>query len=176
MAMRVYFDNDVVSRISRRDGAKTEMDAIDRLMETNRASQVEIGTSRQSPREMERAPLHHQATLKTGLSELEVSADDSRLLGFCQLTDRYGGFISYPMLTEIVDGRLYADLLAYGLKADDAKHLMYAVHQGYERFLTCDGGILSRRSLIEQRCPPLRVQRPSDLAAELLSVSVERVD
>jgi hypothetical protein len=168
--MRVYFDNDVASAISRRDWEAAELNAIDQLLEWHRAGRIVVGTSRQSAREMERAPSRHQANLKTGLAELDISTDDHRVLGFYSLTDQFGGFISNPMVTDLVNEPLYADLLDYGLKPDDAKHLMYAVHQGYQLFLTCDRGILSRRADIESRCPPLKVQKPSELIAELTSI------
>jgi hypothetical protein len=171
VTMKVYFDNDVVSAISRRDGDVAELRAIDQLREEARAGRIVLGTSRQSQWEMERAPPHHQAKLKTGLSGLNVSEDDHKLLGFYSLTDQYGGFISNPMFTDIVDEQLYSYLLDCGLKPDDAKHLMYAVHTGHERFLTCDRGILYRRSDLEKRCPSIRVQKPSELVAELSIVN-----
>lgn len=167
--MRVYFDNDVASAISRRDWDTAEQDAIDRLLEWNRAGRIVLGSSRQSAREMERAPLQHQAQLKTGLSGLNISTDDHRVLGFYSLTDQLGGFVSNPMVTDVVNESLYSDLTSYGLKADDAKHLMYAVHQGFQRFLTCDRGILNRRAAIENRCSTLKVQKPSEFVAELTS-------
>jgi hypothetical protein len=165
--LNVYFDNDVASAISRRDWDKAELGLIDQLLEANRSGILAVGTSRQSPREMERAPSQHQAKLKTGLSELHLAKDDHKVLGFHTNADQYGGCISNPLVTDIVDGQLYEDLLAAGLKDDDAKHLMYAVHNGYRRFLTCDNGILSRRAILENRCPSIRIQRPSELAAEL---------
>lgn len=163
----VYFDNDVASAVSRRDWDKAELDAIDRLLEAKRAGKIALGTSCQSPREMERAPTPHQAKLKTGLSELDLAKDDHKVLGFHTQTDQYGGCISNPLVTDIVEDQLYSDLLAGGLRTDDAKHLMYAVDNGYQRFLTCDNGILSRRVGLEKRCPSIRIQRPSELAAEL---------
>ena len=165
--LKVYLDNDVVSAISRRDCDMAELGAIDLLLEANRSGNLAVGTSRHSPREMERAPSQHQAKLKTGLSELELAKDDHKVLGFHTQTDQHGGCISNPLVTDIVDGKMYEDLLAAGLKTDDAKHLMYAVHNGYQRFLTCDNGILCRRGVLENRCcPSMRIQRPSELAAE----------
>ena len=139
------------------------MDAIDQLLEANRSDKLALGTSRQSPREIERAPSQHQAKLKTGLSELDLAKDDHKVLGFHTQADQYGGCICTPLVTDIVDDPLYSDLLAAGLATDDAKHLMYAIHNGYQRFLTCDNGILSRRVGLEKRCPSIRIQMPSDL-------------
>ena len=169
--LKVYLDNDVASAISRRDLDEAELEAIDQLLEAKRSGNLDLGTSRQSPREMERAPSQHQAKLKTGLSELALAEDDHKVLGFHMQTDQYGGCISNPLVTDIVDDQLYSDLLVAGLKKDDAKHLMYAVHNGYERFLTCDGGILSRKTAIEKRCPSIRIQKPSELVAKLSAVS-----
>ena len=116
-------------------------------------------------------PTQHQSELKEGLSGLAVSTDDHTVLGSYSQTDQLGGLISNIMVTDIIDERVCSDLIASGLKPDDAKHLMYAAHQGYDRFLTCDGGILNRRAAIKRLCPALKVQRPSELIAELPSVN-----
>src|SRR5215470_13218957 len=151
--LRVYFDNDVVSPISRRDWDNSELDAIDRLLDAKRTSTIVLGASRQSLREIERAPSQYQAKLKTGLSELILAENDHIVLGFNSHTDQYGGYICNPMVSDIIDEQMYSAFLASGLKEDDAKHLMYAVHNGYQRFLTCDNGILSRRIGLEKHCP-----------------------
>ena len=173
--LKVYFQNEVASAITRQFATwdKAELDAIDQLLVLAKGSdKVVLGTSRQSPREMERAPVEHRAKLKAGLSELALAENDHKLLGFHTQTDQYGGCITSPLVTDIVDEQLYADLLDAGLKEDDAKHLMYAVHNAFQRFLTCDGGILSRKTVLEKRCPSIRIQKPSELVREL-SAKVE---
>jgi len=92
--LKVYLDNDVASAISRRDLDKAELEAIDQLLEAKRSGNLDLGTSRQSPREMERAPSQHRAKLKTGLSEVAEAEDDHKVLGFHTQTDQYGGCIT----------------------------------------------------------------------------------
>ena len=168
--IKVYLDNDVASGISNRDLGKAEQDAIDQLLNWQHSGKIEVGTSRQAIREMERAPFQYQAKLKTGISNLGLAENDHRVLGFNMQTDQYGGCISYPLVTDVVDEQLYSDLLDAGLKTDDAKHLMYAVHNGYQRFLTCDNGILERRIDLEKRCPSIQIQKPSELVVQLSAV------
>jgi predicted nucleic acid-binding protein len=169
--LRVYTDNDVASAVTRgstetRD--KAEVGALDQLLRWNAAGQIILATSRQSPREMEQAPIQYQSALKKGLHALEIAKDDHIVLGSSTITDPYGGFITNPIVTDIVDQRLYDLLLATGLGADDAKHLMYAVHNGYERFLTWNRkDFLNRKAKLEGLCPSIKIQKPSELVAEL---------
>ena len=160
--LKIYFENTVISAITRRDYDKAEQDAIDQLIDWARANCVVIGTSCQSPREMERAPSEYQAKLKTGLSEPDLAKDDHKVLGFHMQMDQLGGWISSPLVTDIIDEPLYSDLLAAGLKSDDAKHLMYAVHNGYQRFVTLDRDFLKRRVELEKHCPSIRILSPSE--------------
>ena len=127
--LRVYLDNNVGSAIRRRDCEPAEIDAILQLLEWGRAGVIMLGTSRQSLREMERAPPQNRGDLKEGLTDLEIAKDDHKLLGSYTLTDPCGGYICNPLVTDIVDEPLYSRLLDAGLKPDDAKHFMYAVHK-----------------------------------------------
>ncbi len=165
--LKVYFDNDVASGISKRDCAKAEVDAIDQLLAANRAQKIMLGALRQSLREMERAPSEElRAKLKTGLSELILAEHDHIVLGCDTQTDYRGTCSSNPLVTDIVDEHMYSGFRAAGLKADDAKHLMYAAYNGYDRFLTCDKGILSRRFELEKVCPSIKIQKPSEFVAD----------
>ncbi len=163
----VYLDNNIVSAISRRDLPETELHAIDQLLDMKRSGTLVLISSRQSFREMERAPSKYQADLKEGFSDLIVTEDDHRVLGFHTQIDPFGGCISNPLVADIVDEVLYLDLRTLGLDEDDAKHLMYAVHNGYQQFLTCDNGILRRRTELEKLCGSIHIQKPSELVAAL---------
>jgi hypothetical protein len=165
--LRVYLDNDVTSAISRRACERAELAAVDQLLEWKRAGKIILDTSRQSPREMDRAPREHQDGLKEGLADLGMAPIDHQALGSYTLTDPYGGSICNPLVKDIVDESLYSDFLATGLGADDAKHLMYAVHNGYERFVTWDRHFINRRTILEKRCPAILIRKPSELVGEL---------
>jgi hypothetical protein len=165
--IRVYLDNDVTSAITQRDQKDpAEAAAIDRLLEWS-DSKVELATSRQSPREMERAPVGYQAGLKAGLSGLQIAVNDHQVLGSFNLSDPYGGCVCNPIVTDVVDDALYSGLISTGLRPDDAKHLMYAVHNGYQRFLTWDKHFLSRKAELATLCPSIDIQKPSEFVAAM---------
>jgi hypothetical protein len=161
---RAYADNNVVSAITRRD---CEPDSIVKLLEMHRRGVITLFTSAQSPREMGHAPAQYQAKLQKDLDELERVQDDHRVLGFYTVNDQYGGCICNPLVTDIVDEVLFGKLLAAGLARDDAQHFMYASHNKYDCFLTCDRDFLNRRAALELLCPSIRILKPSELVAEM---------
>ena len=71
--------------------------------------------------------------------EVSVVPNDHRLLGFQSQDQGRQGFISSPMISDIVDEDLFAKLIAAGLKDADAKHVMYAVANDCQVFVTLDG-------------------------------------
>jgi hypothetical protein len=86
--------------------------------------------------------------LKESRGEIEVVADDHRVLGFWnQEAPRLGTVLTNPMVTEIVDERLFSDLKKAGISDGDARHLMYAIHN--------------------KLCRGTKIVTPSELAAEL---------
>lgn len=158
----IYFDNDVSSAITRRDLSDVEIIALDQLLAWRDARKFLLGTSRQSHREMERAPSQHQHQLKAALAGLDIASDDHKLLGFS--TSR---FFAGPLITDIVDEELHAKLLATGLKKDDAHHFMYAAHNGFAWFVTMDRNFLNRSDVLASVCPSIGVCKPSELVSKL---------
>src|SRR5439155_14653236 len=51
---------------------------------------------------------------------------------------RFGTVSTNPMVTEIIDERLFSDLKKAGISDSDARHLMYAIHNKCDRFVTLD--------------------------------------
>jgi hypothetical protein len=49
----------------------------------------------------------------------------------------------------MVDEQLFASLKTAGLKDADARHFMYAVHNGCDRFVTTDPDFLDRRTQLQ---------------------------
>jgi len=168
--MRVYLDN--VAASGRVVGDLTpaeEMEALRRIESAHSAGIIKIVTSRESWREQERTtnPVK-RAKLEAARSEVSVVANDHVVLGFFSpLTNRYGSVVIAPIITDIVDEALFADLRGLGLDDSDAKHLMYAVTNACDRFVTLDPDFLNRRAALEARCPSIRILRPAGLAAEL---------
>jgi predicted nucleic acid-binding protein len=72
------------------------------------------------------------------------------------------------MVTEIVDERLFSDLKKAGISDGDARHLMYAIHNKCDRFVTLDtSDLLPKRSDVAPLCRGTKIVTPSELAAEL---------
>jgi hypothetical protein len=73
-----------------------------------------------------------------------------------------------PFVTEYVDADLFHSFTKLGLKDADARHLMYAVHNGCDRFATVDRNFLyARRPRLEVLCRGLKITTPVELAAWL---------
>jgi predicted nucleic acid-binding protein len=167
--MCVYLDNVAASgRVIGDIEPAAEMQALRRIERARSDGTVEMVTSRESWREQERTkdPLK-RVTLEAARGQISVVTTDHVLLGFRHLYDAYGTKAVNPMITDIVDEPLFADLRRIGLHDSDAKHLMYAVANKCDRFITLDPDFLDRRTSLEARCQSLRIVRPSELEAEL---------
>ena len=167
--MRVYLDNVAASgRVVGDLVPDAEMEALRRIERAHDAGILKMVTSRESWREQERTrdPVK-RARLEAARGEVSAVATDHVLLGFNHLTGSYGTIANSPIITDIVDEALFADLKGIGLSDSDAKHLMYAVINACDRFITLDPDFLDRRAILEARCLSLRIARPSEMAAEL---------
>ena len=164
---RVYLDNAVVPGQVRIE-PKHERAALRELLRMARDGELEVVTSRESWREQDRAhdPLERGA-LERGRKEVPVAIDDHLLLGFNHSRDHLGGFVTNPILTEIVDEQLFSVFRRAGLKPPDARHLMYAVTDGCQALVTLDRHFLNRRSELESLPRGIRILSPSELLAEL---------
>jgi hypothetical protein len=169
--MKVYLDNVIASGKIRGDlQPPEEMAAVHFLAKADEKGQIEIYTSRWSWAEQERTRDDLvRVKLRESRGEIEVVPDDHRLLGFWNQEDpRFGTVSVSPMLTEIVDERLFSDLKSAGISNGDARHLMYAIHNKCDRFVTLDtDDLLPKRSDVAPLCRGTRMVTPSELAAEL---------
>jgi predicted nucleic acid-binding protein len=169
--MKVYLDNVIVSGMVRGDlRPPEEMTAVHILATADEKGQIEIYTSRWSWAEQDRTGDDSvRVKLKESRGKIEIVAEDHRVLGFWNQDDpRFGTFSTNPMVTEIVDERLFSDLKKVGMSDGDARHLMYAIHNKCDRFVTLDtGDLLPQRSDIAPLCRGTEIVKPSELAAEL---------
>jgi predicted nucleic acid-binding protein len=166
--MKAYLDNCVVSGMVRGDLAAAEMAAVPSLTKAKQEGRLEIFTSRESWSEQDRTKDPTiRSMLERARPDFPLVARDHTLLGMYNIEDPVGGFSSNPIVTEYVDAELFAKLRKAGLNDADARHLMYAVHNGCDRFVTTDPDFLSRRSQLETLCPNTKIVMPSELAAEL---------
>src|SRR5262245_18407890 len=126
--MRVYLDNVAASgRVLGDLAPAAEMPALHEVEEAHRAGLIKIVTSRESWREQERTqdPVK-RSKLEAARAEVSVVATDYVVLGVSTVESTSGTVYIGPLESDIVDEALFADLTALGLKAADARHLMYA--------------------------------------------------
>jgi hypothetical protein len=168
--LRVYLDNVICSGIIRGDlDPPDEMKATHALKAAHDRGEVELVLSAESFREQDRTKdAGSRALLAENRDVVPRVSSDHKLLGFATAQDQLGGFIAYPLVSDVVDDPLLLQLLEAGLTKPDAYHVMYAVHNGCTRFVTLDTrDLLPRRTQVEDLCPTLRIVTPSQLVAEL---------
>jgi len=167
--LRVYLDNVAASgRVLGDLAPDTEMDAVRVIEAAHAGGHLKMVTSRESWREQEQTsdPIK-RATLAAARGEVSVVATDHTVMGFSNVESPTGTTAANPIVTDIVDEALFRDIKTIGLDDGDAKHLMYALVNNCQCFVTLDHDFLDRRDLLEVRCKPIRILKPSELAAEL---------
>ena len=169
--MLVYLDNVIASgKVIADLKPKMEMRAVRTLEKLQSVGKLRLVTSREAWREQERTrDATKRAQFRRARGAVAAIQDDHQVVGFAVAQDELGGYIASPLVTDITDEALFADLKALGLKDADARHLMYAARNGCDRFITLDPDFLTRRSLLEARCGTIRIAKPSELVAELTS-------
>ena len=133
-------------------------------------------TSRQSWREQARTkdPAVRKA-LEDSRGDVKVLYDDHRVLEFCNQADQYGGFIANPLVSDAIDETLFADLKEVMFPGkvlkerdrSDVLHLVNAVCNHCDFFVTHDMHFIDKRKKLESMCRGLRIVKPSELWAEL---------
>jgi hypothetical protein len=170
---RVYLDTVITSgRVLADLRPPAEMEAVDQIYRFGAEGLIEIVKSKMSRIEHERTvDPAKRAMLIEQSNEESVVQKDHLLLGFSSLDYGRRGFISSPIISDIVDEGLFVKLKATGLMDADARHVMYAVANDCAVFVTLDSkDILPRRSAVEAVCPQIRILKPSDLVAEMTTV------
>jgi predicted nucleic acid-binding protein len=166
--MKVYLDNVIVCGRVRSDLELGEMTAVHEIEAAYKAGKLEIVTSREAEQDRTRDK-NVRLELERDRPNVPVVSDDHRLLGIQYQGDHLGGFVNCPILTDVVDDDLLTAFKTAGLKDADARHLMYAVHNGCNRFVTTDPDFLNRRSQLAPLSRGLLIQKPSELAASGLN-------
>ncbi len=163
---RVYLDNVITSGWVLKDlKPNEEMEAVERLYALHDAGIIKRVTSKVSGIEQARTTdLKKRAALAASADLVSVVQNDHRLLGFANLDYGARGFISYPLIDDIVDPTLFEQLTKNaGIKNADAKHVMYAVANDCDYFVTLDTrDLLPKRSAIKSICPQLKIMMPTE--------------
>jgi len=99
---------------------------------------------------------------------LQNVPNDQKLLGFNIQINRYS-CINFPIISDVQDEAIRAELMERGLKLRDAEHITQAVCNNCDVFLTRDEDsiITPHRDWLEQRFSGLKIRLPSELVAEL---------
>ena len=106
---RVYLDNVITSGWVLKDlKPQEEMEAVERLYALHDAGIIKRVTSKISAIEQARTTdLEKRAALAARADLVSVVQNDHRLLGFASLDYGARGFISYPLIDDIVDPALF---------------------------------------------------------------------
>jgi hypothetical protein len=102
------------------------------------------------------------------VDELQNVPNDQKLLGFNVQISQYT-CINSPIISDVQDEAIRAELMECRFKQRDAEHITQAVCNHCDVFLTRDGGIHKRRDWLEQRFPGLKIRLPSELVSDLSS-------
>jgi hypothetical protein len=168
--LRVYYDNVAACGRIESDLQPVEMEGLREIERAHNAGIIKRVTSSESWREQDRTQdPAKRARFETARDELSAVSLDHTILFINHIEGPYGTVANSPVFTDIVDDALFADLKKIGLKDSDAKHLMYAVVNDCDRFVTTDPHFTNtdRRASLEGRCPSIRIVKPSEMAAEL---------
>jgi len=168
--VKIYLDNVIVSGMSRGDlKPPTEMDAVRQIEAADQRGESGIVTSSETRREQDRTrDLTVRAQFEQDREKVPLVPLDHVLLITRAVYDNQGNWCgNAPMLTEVVDKELFDALKSAGLEDADARHLMFAVHNGCDRFVTLDPHFLDRRVPLQALGRGILIQRPSELVAEL---------
>jgi hypothetical protein len=166
--LTAYLDNVIVCGSIQADLDAIEMAAVRQIELAAKEGRIQLLTSREAWREQDRTRNQEQRSrLQGSRDDIPVVQDDHRLIGFHHQEGRYGTVSVCPILTELVDGVLFAAFKNVGLKDGDARHLMYAVHNRCERFVTTDPDFLDRLTILEPLVRGSLILKPSALQAEL---------
>ena len=161
----IYLDNCIVSGDARKDLAPAEQAAVATLRALERNGVIELVTSRLSWHEQGRTrdPLV-RAQLEAARDDTKTVAVDTRHLSGSFQSVHGGGFISTPLLTDILDDALYRDARAIGLKDIDARHLVHAHFNRCMWFVTTDPDFTRIAAQLVSRCGGMRIATPSETA------------
>ncbi len=162
--LKLYLDNDVFSAMMVKqepDMTEIENAAIVRIRSKAARNELTLVASEVHRREIDKVPGQHRAPYQSALGILpQVEfVEDHTLLGFNTVGDPRGGFVTSPLIEDDAIARV---LWGLGVKRLDAHHLMVAIRNRCDVFLTCDGGILARREAIQGKFA-IRIAKPSEL-------------
>jgi hypothetical protein len=167
---KVYLDNCVVSNEARSNlqAHPDEMAAVRAIYTAKDAGKIEIITSDQTTREQDRWFNEvGRKMLKEARSKLQM-IDDHRQLAGHAVYDQHSGSTAMVLGSSSLDQHLHNEFRGLRLSDDDAQHLVNAVHEGCDWFVTTDfNDFRDRRVSLELHCRGLKIVWPTELVEKL---------
>lgn len=166
----VYLDNMIACAITERDLRDDKQESLDELVVIEkRRGTIKFQISLEAQREVERTKDEEKKKrLNSGISQIDNVQESSTLLGFNALDLGRYGFISSPLMSDVLDPAIFAQLAAFGFERSDSVHFVNAVYNKCEVFLTTDGHFMQYRPQLEGLYPQIIIQKPSELLSELV--------
>jgi hypothetical protein len=169
----VYLDNMIACAIIEGDLGAGEQKILDELVVIEkRRDTIRFQVSLEAQREVERTrDEEKRKRLKAGISQIDHVQESGKLLGYNIQDLGHYGFISSPLISDVVDPAIFAQLAAFGVKKSDTIHFVNAVHNKCDVFLTTDPKFMECRPQLEALYRQIIVRKPSELLADLLRIS-----
>jgi hypothetical protein len=145
--------------------AQAEASAIRMLLNYHQSGEIKLFRSNVTLRELEKTTNQVQRTaLLIDFLQLVPVVKDENVLGFSSLqTDRYGGHISNPLVSDVQDDKLVEELVLKGLSKQDAQHFAQALSNQADVFLTRDEKhFINRRKTLSTQYN-IKILLPSEL-------------
>jgi hypothetical protein len=173
--MKISCDTDtIVSNIKRHENRvkeKRELEALEKLLACHRAGKIVMFGSLLNLRELEETKVFTQRDkLRADFAALPPLPKDESVHGSERLiTDPHGGFICNPIVSDVQDEGLCAELKKRGLTRRDADHITQAVCNHCDIFITRDERTIinPHGARIEAQFPSLQVCLPSEALLEV---------
>jgi hypothetical protein len=157
---RGYLDTDIVSAMVK-DDYPNEAAALDRLLDLVESGKLELVASELTRREV----ADYHGPLRKGIERFTRQFDnvkfveDHQVVGFHNEYGPHGG-VSTPLVT---DDPMSAKLREIGLDRTDAHHVMLAISNGCDFFITCDTKTILRFRQEIEAAFRIRLMKPSEL-------------
>ena len=181
VVVKIYCDTDTlfhnVKRQEQESKTRKELVAIKQMLDCWRRGRILMFRSLVNLREIEKTKNAEQlAKLMADYEQLPQIPKDERFYGTERIvTDPHGGFIDNPLVSDVQNEAILAELVQRGLDFPDAQHITQAICNLCDVFLTRDEDTIIKphRKWIENRFPQFKVRLPSELMSELISVCAD---
>jgi hypothetical protein len=109
-----------------------------------------------------------RAKLKTDYDALGKIERDERIVGFNTVYDRTGGFVGFPLISDVQDEQTRDELIKMGLSKRDAEHISQALSND------CDQSGLLQTAPRGTDTPAKRKRPPTESQPALWCVTLKR--